>query len=178
MFTLTDRLSSNFWGYEFAQKVGQLEGLPEDVAIQRNLAKLAVEGLQPLRNAWERFLVENSLGGSPVVKVICGWRSPQHNQAVGGALKSQHILGLAADICCDVDWRALRRGLGTLRDAERMSNFAAFVEKFIDKTDKIGGFGIYASLPSEQLYWLHVDIRPRINGHVARWTGGHVGDEQ
>lgn len=178
MLQPSDKLSSDFWAYEFAQKVGQLEGLPEDPEICHNLAKLAAEGLQPLRNAWERFIVENSLGGSPVVKVICGWRSPAHNQAVGGALKSQHMLGLAADIACDVDWRALRRGLGTLRDAERMERFVAFVEKHVDKTDRIGGLGLYYSVPSGQPYWVHVDIRPRINGHVARWTGGHVGDEQ
>ena len=170
-------LSSNFRAYEFAQKVGQLEGLPEDPEICRNIARTAAEGLQPLRNDWARFIVENSLGGAPVIKVICGWRSPQHNAAVGGALKSQHMLGLAADICCDVDWRALRRGLGNLRDAERMSTFAGFVEKFIDKTDAIGGFGIYTNTPTQQCYWLHVDIRPRINGHLARWTGHHVGDE-
>jgi len=178
MLQPSDLLSTNFRAYEFAQHIGQLDVLPDDPTVCFNLARLAAEGLQQLRNAWARYLADNSMGGSPRIGVICGWRSPQHNADVGGAGKSQHMLGLAADVCCDVDWRALRRGLGTVRDAERMSEFASFVEKFVDKTDRIGGLGLYTSSPSQQCYWLHVDLRPRINGHVARWTGHHIGDEQ
>lgn len=178
MLEPNDLLSTNFRAYEFAQKVGQVETLPDDPAICFNIAHLAGEGLQPLRDAWARHLVENTMGGSAAIKIVCGWRSREHNAAVGGAPKSQHMTGLAADICCDVDWRALRRGLGTVRDAERMSLFASFAEKYIDKTDAIGGYGIYTNNPTQQCYWLHADMRPRVNGHVARWTGHHVGSEQ
>ena len=174
----SDILSENFRAYEFAIRVGQTEVLPEDPEVCANLARLACEGLQPLRNAWQRHLIDTMADGSPVIQVVCGWRSLKHNRDVGGAEKSQHILGLAADIACDVNWRALRRGLGTVRDAERMEMFAHFADRFIGTTDKIGGFGVYTSIPGKQHYWIHVDMRPRVLGHVYRWTGHHVGSEQ
>jgi hypothetical protein len=170
----SDLLSVNFRAYEFAEHTGQRDRLPDDVTLCGNIARLACDGLQPMRAAWERTIHE----GAPTIKVICGWRSPGHNSAVGGAPQSMHLEGLAADICADVDWRALREGLGTLRDAERMEEFASFVEKFIDHGDRFGGFGIYRNVPTGHCYWVHADLRPRVNGHVCRWTGTHVGDER
>ena len=51
------------------------------------LKKLAVEVLQPIRNAW----------GKPI-HVTSGYRCPRLNAAVGGVKTSQHLLGQAADI--------------------------------------------------------------------------------
>lgn len=51
------------------------------------LKRLAVEVLQPIREAW----------GQPVV-VTSGYRCPKLNAAVGGVNGSQHLLGQAADI--------------------------------------------------------------------------------
>lgn len=51
------------------------------------LKRLAVEVLQPIRDAW----------GKPIV-VSSGYRCPKLNAAVGGVKNSQHILGQAADI--------------------------------------------------------------------------------
>lgn len=51
------------------------------------LKRLAVEVLQPIRDAW----------GQPIV-VSSGYRCPRLNTAVGGVKNSQHILGQAADI--------------------------------------------------------------------------------
>lgn len=51
------------------------------------LKKLAVEILQPIRDAW----------GQPV-KVSSGYRCPRLNAIVGGVKNSQHTLGQAADI--------------------------------------------------------------------------------
>ena len=52
-----------------------------------NLRRLAVEVLQPLRNAY----------GKPIV-VTSGLRVPKLNRLVGGAVNSQHQYGEAADI--------------------------------------------------------------------------------
>ena len=51
------------------------------------LKRLAVEVLQPIRDAW----------GKPI-KVTSGYRCPRLNAAVGGVKNSQHVLGQAADI--------------------------------------------------------------------------------
>lgn len=176
MLKPADLLSSNFRAYEFAERVGQSSRLPDSTVLCHNIAKLACEGLQPLRKAWER--AHTSVPGPATIKVICGWRSPEHNAAVGGAERSMHLDGLAADICCDVDWRALREGVGAERDAVRMEEFATFVEHFIDHGDIFGGFGVYTETTTGQCYWLHVDMRPRVNGHVAKWHGHHVGEER
>lgn len=42
-------------------------------------------------------VIRAELGGKPV-SVISGWRSKKHNTAVGGARKSRHMQGDAADI--------------------------------------------------------------------------------
>lgn len=52
-----------------------------------NLKRLAVEVLQPIRDAW----------GKPI-RVTSGYRSPRLNAAKGGVKNSQHLIGQAADI--------------------------------------------------------------------------------
>lgn len=95
------------------------------------LQRLCHRYLEPLR---ERF--------GPVT-VVSGHRSPQHNAAVGGAPRSQHVYGehgwgVAADVRCQRgrprDWFELLDSLGA------------------------GGLGLYPS-------WVHVDNR-RVR---ARW---------
>ena len=51
------------------------------------LKRLAVEVLQPIRDAY----------GQPII-VSSGYRCPALNAAVGGVKNSQHVLGQAADI--------------------------------------------------------------------------------
>jgi len=58
-----------------------------DPGVRGNLVSLAVHVLEPLRKLW---------GGS--VKVNSGYRSPEHNSAIGGSSTSQHMTGQAADI--------------------------------------------------------------------------------
>ena len=55
--------------------------------VKAALKRLAVEVLQPIRDAW----------GQPIV-VTSGYRCPKLNAAVGGVKGSQHLLGQAADI--------------------------------------------------------------------------------
>lgn len=56
-------------------------------AVKVKLAALITNCLDPIREKW----------GEPIL-VNSGFRSPTLNKAVGGAAKSQHILGEAADI--------------------------------------------------------------------------------
>jgi uncharacterized protein YcbK (DUF882 family) len=93
-------------------------------------------------------------GGSIIV--VSGYRSPAHNTAVGGAPHSQHVLGTAADI------RPV--------DMSRMEEFVACCERAVDRYPAIGGIGVYG-------LWVHLDVRERAGGHVARWTGAKQGDE-
>lgn len=72
------QLSNHFKVREFSSK----DGFPI-VCISSEL----VEKLQQLRNAI----------GKPVI-INSAYRSPEHNKAVGGATKSRHMLGCAADI--------------------------------------------------------------------------------
>ena len=76
------KLSKNFELSEFASH----DGAPTPPDVLTNLKELAAE-LQVLRDYLNTPLKINS-----------GYRSPAHNKAVGGASKSQHMLGKAADI--------------------------------------------------------------------------------
>ncbi len=58
-----------------------------DATVKANLTALVANILDPLREAW----------GKPIV-VSSGYRCPRLNRAVGGAAKSQHATGQAADI--------------------------------------------------------------------------------
>jgi len=88
------------------------------------------------------------------VTLISGYRSPEHNARVGGAKKSQHLLGKAVDL------RFAIVGDKTPRH-ELLLEVREIIFDLI-KTKKItkGGVGIYRS-------FIHYDIR----GRNARWTG-------
>jgi uncharacterized protein YcbK (DUF882 family) len=76
------RLSNNFQLSEFASKCGRQTPLE----VVERLQVLA-QNLQVLRDEVKRPIRINS-----------GYRSPQHNRKVGGATKSRHVVGDAADI--------------------------------------------------------------------------------
>lgn len=84
------RLSNHFFLHEFTKSATAarhgLENRPSDEVIH-NLRLLCQNVLEPLRQQLH----------SPIV-VTSGYRSPEVNQRVGGARKSQHIRGEAADI--------------------------------------------------------------------------------
>ncbi len=115
-------LSKNFSRHEFACRCcGRAE-------INQRL----VDALQELRD----------LAGLPV-RVTSGYRCSEHNRAIGGATRSQHLLGTAADIVV--------RGM----IPAEMYRLAEDIEAFHN-----GGIGVY---PDKG--FIHVDVR---DGR-ARW---------
>lgn len=123
------KLTKNFTLQEFACKDGS--SIPHD--LLENIHKLATN-LQILRDHFQASISINS-----------GYRSPSHNKKVGGALKSQHVQGRAADIVVfgktpDEVYSAIEM----LIAAGKMYN---------------GGLGRYNS-------FTHYDVRPQ---QGARW---------
>ena len=80
-FKTSGRITKNFRLSEFACKGKKCCGHAAPINFE------LVERLQKLRDVVGRPLRINS-----------GFRCPVHNKAVGGASKSMHMLGLAADI--------------------------------------------------------------------------------
>jgi uncharacterized protein YcbK (DUF882 family) len=122
------KLTKNFSIGEFNSK----DGSQMPAVVRENIEALA-KNLQALR---ELFGAEISINS--------GYRSPAHNEAVGGASKSQHLKGTAADIVVE----------GITPD-----QVADTIEKLITEGKmKQGGLGRYNS-------FTHYDIR----GKKARW---------
>lgn len=124
------KLSKNFDLKEFESSDGS--STPFEVTV--NLKELAIN-LQVLRDKIQEPMIINS-----------GYRSPKHNKAIGGAEKSQHLLGTAADIKV--------KGM-------RPKEVHAIIENLIKEGKmKQGGLGLYST-------FVHYDIR----GTKARWNG-------
>lgn len=77
--------------------------------------------------------------GKPII-VNSGYRSPDHNKAVGGVKNSFHVQGLAADIRPE-----------DLKDLPEL-------QKIADELNPHGGVGFYNT-------FVHVDVR----GEKSRW---------
>lgn len=77
--------------------------------------------------------------GKPII-VNSGYRSPEHNAAVGGVPNSQHVLGTAADI-----------------RPEDLSDLSE-LQEICNEMNARGGVGFYNT-------FVHVDVR----GERARW---------
>ena len=97
--------------------------------------------------------------GRPI-RILSGWRSPEHNAATpGAAKKSQHCLALAADIRplnpAGVD--ASNADAGNLH-AWLTANHAAL---------GVHGVGWYSANERQPRARIHVDLRP--GPHLAQW---------
>lgn len=130
------KVSKHFRVREFASKDGT-----DKVLIDDDLVTL----LENIREA----------AGGKAVTINSGYRSPEHNAAVGGVSNSQHVKGTAADIVVD----------GT--DPLTVGQIA---EHFLNKK---GGIGVYKN-------FTHVDTRAtrsrwdQRSGHqvaVSGWPG-------
>ena len=74
------------------------------------------------------------------VAIMSGYRCPAHNKAVGGAKRSQHLLGTAADVKVkDTTPKAVADFLNTQKEAKGLGRYPTFT---------------------------HVDVR---QGNKARW---------
>jgi uncharacterized protein YcbK (DUF882 family) len=123
------KLTENFSLPEFQSK--DFGFFPEDVKV--NIQKLA-NNLQVLRDHFGSAITINS-----------GYRSPAHNERIGGVKNSYHVKGMAADIVIKgVSPYALAKQIEMLIDGGKMTQ---------------GGIGIYDT-------FTHYDIR----GHAARWN--------
>lgn len=113
----------NFCTTEFSSKDGKDSPFP--MVVKMALLELCNE----IRAAF----------GKPIL-VTSGYRSPEHNRAVGGVENSYHVQGLAADI-----------RPRDLKDLPRLRQIA-------DRLNQYGGVGFYDT-------FVHVDAR----GKRARW---------
>ena len=122
------QLTNNFNLNEFRSKDGS--EFPDDVLV--NIRFLA-EALQIIRDEVNR-----------PIRITSGYRSPQHNKNIKGALNSTHLKGIAADF----------RVIDMFP-----SKVVEIIEEMIDKgLIPQGGLKAYSS-------WIHYDIR----GTKARW---------
>ena len=124
------QLTKNFHLSEFQCKDGS--EIPDE--LMENIADLA-NNLQVLRT---------HLGKA--IRINSAYRSPQYNAKIGGATKSKHLLGMAADIVVrGMDTQALAAEIEHLISCGKMTQ---------------GGIGTYRT-------FVHYDVR----GTKARWNG-------
>jgi uncharacterized protein YcbK (DUF882 family) len=123
------KLTENFNLQEFDCK----DGTPVPQQFVKNV-KLLAEQLQTLRD----YIKE------PVMITGSGYRTPEHNKRVGGAVNSQHLTASGADI-----------------NAKNYTprQLSKIIEKLIREKKMLqGGIGVYKG-------FVHYDIR----GTKARW---------
>lgn len=101
---------------------------------KEKLRKLAIEILQPIRDAWKSPIIINS-----------AYRSEKVNAAVGGVKNSQHRLGEAADI--------------TIGGKDRNKKLFNFIYKLISQ----GKIKVGQLIDEYNYSWIHVSL-PRNNG--------------
>jgi uncharacterized protein YcbK (DUF882 family) len=113
-------MTKNFKLEEFACK----SGAPMPLDVRNNVQRLA-KNLQVLRD---------QLGKS--ITITSGYRSPKHNQSIGGATFSRHVVGDGADF-----------KVAGMKPKE----VAAVIERLIDEGKmEQGGLKAYAT-------WIHYD---------------------
>lgn len=115
-----------------AKRLG-LDNTPNEDEKEK-LRRLAIELLQPIRDAWKSPIIVNS-----------AFRSEQVNKAVGGVKNSQHRLGEAADI--------------TIGGRDRNRKLFNFIYKLINQ----GKIKVGQLIDEYNYSWIHISL-PRTNG--------------
>ena len=133
-------ISDNFRSQEFQQPARhgfQVEAYPE-AWIDERLIPLC-EALEAIRAAFRK-----------PIRVLSGFRSAAYNAKIGGAKRSQHVQGRAADI--------------TIRGIPAQDLHDKILQLHKEKRIKISGLGLYI-----EANFVHVDVRP--TKRLARWSG-------
>ena len=126
---------------EKAQKHGLEGALYPRAWIDSRLRPLC-KAIQAIRDAF----------GRPIT-VISAYRTPAYNAAVGGAPKSQHMEGRAADfVVADVAPAAVYRKILDLYGVGAL---------------EIGGAGLYPPTSRRKVGFVHLDVR---GGPLVTWT--------
>ncbi len=95
-------ISEHFSYAEMTRTNTGLNNVPNEVQV-KNLKRLC-SWLEMLREEWNRRYGD---GDDPII-ISSAFRSPAVNKAVGGASKSNHLSGCAADIRCTGAEQAFR----------------------------------------------------------------------
>lgn len=146
-------LERNFWLHEFYTN-------PQDKGPFVEPDPLLVRGLQMFRD----LLNTNPGGAKRAIIISSGVRSEAHNRAIGGAPRSQHVLGKAADI------KVLE--IATNGATEFWPSVKIVAE--IERAGLFTGRGLYPGC-----YFAHVDTRNGLTeeGGVVRWVEKIVNDQ-
>ena len=124
-------LSRSFRAKEFACKDGT-----DPLFVDSEL----VQVLQAIRDHF----------GAPVV-ITSGYRTAEHNAAVGGSKSSQHLLGRAADFYVE---------------GVPVATVAAYAETLLPGRGGIGRYPKDVAHPKRMTGWVHIDTR----AGKSRWT--------
>lgn len=115
-------------------------------SVRASLTALGENILDPLREAW----------GAPII-VTSGYRCPALNKAVGGASRSQHLYGQAADIRTVSDRR--EDNMKLLRKLIELElPFDKLIAEYVDSQGR----------PD----WIHVSFSPARRGMKMTCKGG------
>ena len=125
------QLSANFKVREFYCRDGS-----DPIFVDSEL----VQCLQKIRNHF----------GKPV-HITSGYRTAEHNAAVGGSKSSQHLLGRAADFWVE---------------GVPVATVADYAEKLLPGRGGIGRYPKDAAHPKRTTGWVHIDTR----AGKSRWT--------
>lgn len=105
----TTHYSPNFTREELHCKGAECQGREPSLTIRLRLVAVAEDMLEPLRREL----------GQPFT-VLSGYRCPIHNERVGGASQSKHMLGEAFDPAVpagqQAEWRAAMERVPAIRD--------------------------------------------------------------
>ena len=89
--------------------------------------------------------------GKPV-HITSGYRTAEHNAAVGGSKSSQHLLGRAADFYVE---------------GVPVATVAAYAETLLPSRGGVGRYPKDAAHPQRRTGWVHIDTR----ANKSRWKG-------
>lgn len=110
--------------------------------------------------------------GRPI-EVVSGYRTEAWNKG-RGVSGSRHLRALAADIRPIIKVAGVRVPWSLVVGKARIiREFHEMILRMCqeDELKLIGGVGVYPG-------WVHCDIRPKPDGHLARWSGVGLGSEQ